>query len=127
MSWRYAIPRFGRSTCSLLSEFPADLGGGSAKLPIAVGGRASLARISLRWMVGECFDADTSILFMEGRLHELLEDSTEDKVAAERCHIQDHIQDQSDGIPSLFQRFFLRERVPPPVLSPSEAVTSEPT
>jgi len=104
-----------------------DLGGGSAKLPIAVGGRASLARISLRWMVGECFDADTSILFKEDRLQELLQDSTEDRVAAGRCHIQDHIQDQSDGIPSLFQRFFLRERIPPQILSPPEVVTSEST
>jgi len=99
-----------------------DIGGGPGlnKPSPHVRGRASLTRIALRWMVGECFDTDTGILFKADDLKGLFEDRAEDRVAAECCHIQDPLT----RMQKLFQRLFLRTRVPPRILSPAEAATA---
>jgi len=56
-----------------------DVGGGSDQSRTA----PSLARVTLRWMVGECLDADTGILFKEANLHDLIKTPQEDSLAAE--------------------------------------------
>jgi len=68
----------------------SNVGGGSVK----TGTRSSLQRVALRWMVGECFDADTGILFKEDALRALLEDRTEDGIAAIN---PDSIKDELDA------------------------------
>lgn len=50
----------------------ADVGGGSVKNNT----RYSLARISLRWMVRECFKANTGIMFDSNRLQDIGIDPT---------------------------------------------------
>ncbi len=68
---------FPLSFDSSAEECCLDVGGGS----VDTGTKHSLQRIALRWMVGECFDANTGIIFKEDALRELLEDSTEDAKA----------------------------------------------
>ena len=53
------LPIFQRIADTLLTGVPSDVGGGAVKN----GERHSLARIPLRWMVKECFDANTGIIF----------------------------------------------------------------
>ncbi len=109
--------------CGVLSKYHPDVGGGSGstKPSSNVNGQASLARITLRWMVGECFGSNTGIFFNKDRLQELFKDSTtEDRVAAERCPIQD----QSAGIPYILQGFFLRAREPPLMIFPTEGTNA---
>lgn len=48
-------------------KFRIDVGGGSVKDKIP----HSLARISLRWMIRECFETETGIMFRVGRLRKL--------------------------------------------------------
>jgi len=98
-----------------------DVGGGSNNPPAvstgspAVGSGASLARITLRWMIGECVDANAGILFKKNDLQTLLMDSTkDDSFAAEHCPIQH----PPTGMQKLLQR--LRAREPPRILSPDE-------
>jgi len=56
----------------------SNVGGGSDK----TGTRPSLPRVALRWMVGECFNANTRIQFKEDGLRKLLEVKMEDYKAA---------------------------------------------
>ena len=57
-----------RLSCSFPDlESSPDVGGGS----VANEKRYSLARISLRWMVRECFKVKTGILFKSNRFHEI--------------------------------------------------------
>jgi len=123
-----------------------DVGGGSTNLPDVIGGSAkplpdakssgrspdgqggsteqnsakyTLARIALRWMVGECVNADSGILFKVDGLGELIRNNTEDSDAAARCHIQ--------SISNLLQQPSPSARVPPRILSPDEAATKAST
>ncbi len=61
---------------------PPDVGGGF-KLAKPPPSKPTLSRIALRWMVGECFDANTRILFKRDAIQRLLENGMEeDRLAA---------------------------------------------
>lgn len=105
-----------------------DVGGGSVK----TGTTNSLARIALRWMIGECFKVNTGIIFKEAGLRTLVINcEKEDRLAA-----GSPIQDSDEPNLNLLQRFVghtsVRTREPPsmpapraPFISPPSAVTLE--
>jgi hypothetical protein len=53
------LPAFQPTADMLLTDVLSDVGGGS----VSNGERHSLARIPLRWMIKECFDVKTGIIF----------------------------------------------------------------
>ncbi len=113
---------------SYTDECHSDVGGGSVK----TGTTNSLARIALRWMIGECFKVNTGIIFKEAGLRTLVINcEKEDRLAA-----GSPIQDSDEPNLNLLQRFVghtsVRTREPPsmpapgaPFISPPSAVTLE--
>jgi len=85
----------------------SDVGRGS----VEQGTKHPLQRVSLRWMVGECFDADSNILFKTDALRELLKDSAEeDRLAAMD---PDSIHDAlNSGLPLAKNAFWNLELLP---------------
>ncbi|KAJ6622512.1 hypothetical protein B0H10DRAFT_2013024 [Mycena sp. CBHHK59/15] len=99
-----------------------DVGGGSVQNDT----RHSLARIPLRWMVRECFKADTGIMFDTERLHELgLDPATLYPFVLERpppLPVGDHKIERAPRTSLLSKAFSRRRRAPAPESEPASPV-----